>query len=94
MLVTVIEKEQLGQISLDYPRKWIVVYDIEDRTKYIIDEDGMFPLKSSWGMVYGVYDTSDEAFAVWNSLDSSYGRTFVQEGFDDRPQMEGLYELN
>lgn len=76
------EKIWLREVSMQHPKKWVVMTHLE------WDKEVM---NKKIGVVYKVFDTHAEALEIMRSLDESYGMVSIIEGFDDTPQIGGLF---
>ncbi|MCL2015997.1 MAG: hypothetical protein FWG68_07085 [Defluviitaleaceae bacterium] len=70
--------------SMKYPRKWIVMVNIDWGTDLQTQNKRM-------GDVYAVTDTPEEAGKIMNSLGDTMGETTVIDGDDDMIHVGGYY---
>jgi hypothetical protein len=72
------------EAKMKYPKQWIVMANLEDELN---------PYKT-YGDVYLVTPSKDEAYASAKLLGNSMGGTLVFEGFDDTQRfLGGLFEV-
>ncbi|MCL2087687.1 MAG: hypothetical protein FWH05_08870 [Oscillospiraceae bacterium] len=74
------ERLWYGEAKMKYPKKWIVMVNIEDEPK----------TNKGYGDIYLVTPNKKEAYDKAIALGNSMGRNMVIEGFDDTPQIGGL----
>ena len=77
------ERLWTGDVQMKYPKQWIVMVNLEDEPK----------TNKTYGEVYLVTPNKDEAYNKAIALGDSMGRRMVVEGFDDTPQIGGLWSL-
>lgn len=69
------------EAMMKYPKQWIVMVNIIDDRK----------THKAMGEVYLVTPNQDEAYEKAIALGDSLGQKMVIEGFNDTPQIGGLY---
>ncbi|MCL2020413.1 MAG: hypothetical protein FWG70_11765 [Oscillospiraceae bacterium] len=72
-----------GEAVMKYPKQWIILVNMEDEPN----------TNKTFGDVYLVTPNEDEAYDKAIALGDSMGRRMVVEGFDDTPQIGGLWSL-
>ena len=77
------ERVWYGEAKMKYPKQWIILVNMEDEPK----------TNKTFGDVYLVTPDEDEAYDKAIALGDSMGRRMVVEGFDDTPQIGGLWSL-
>jgi hypothetical protein len=77
------ERMWSGDASMKYPKQWIVMVNIEDDPA----------TNKDIGDIYLVTPNKDEAYNQAIALGRSMGRRLVMEGFNDSPQIGGLWSL-
>ena len=77
------ERMWSGDASMKYPKQWIVMVNIEDDPA----------TNKDIGDIYLVTPNKDEAYNRAIALERSMGRRLVMEGFNDSPQIGGLWSL-
>jgi hypothetical protein len=78
------EKIFTGKAAMMYPKQWVVMVELEhENSPYAVS-----------GKVHLVTPNRDEAHNVLRSIRNSggYGDAMIVEGFDDTPQIGGLFE--
>jgi len=77
---TTTERLWTEDVMMKYPKQWIVMVNltIEPKNRYI-------------GEVYLITPDKKEAYAKAKALGDSMGKKTVFEGFNDTPQIGGLY---
>jgi len=78
-----LERMWSGDAEMKYQKQWIVMVNIEDEPK----------TNKTIGDIYLVTPNEDEAYAKAIALGDSMGRRLVTEGFNDTPQIGGLWSL-
>ena len=78
--MTSTEKIWTAEASMQYPKQWVVLVDIENDRK----------THKVMGVVHLVTPDKKEAYEKAKSLKGVMGKTMVIEGFDDTPQIGGL----
>ena len=68
------------EVSMKYPKQWIVLVNLSDEPK----------TNKTIGDVFLVTSSKKEAYSKAISLGDSMGKRMVVEGFDDTPQIGGL----
>ena len=87
-----VQRDFIGEISHKYPKKWIVVTNLGEETRHEILDDGKkIKLKYSVGDVYFVANSYDEAWDTFGRLGDKKNRAMVLEGFNDTPQIGGVF---
>lgn len=76
------EKVWTEEIKMQHPKKWILMTHLE------YDGSGKNVLI---GYVHVVCDAWEEAFEIEKSFGDTMGRTALFKGFDDTPQIGGLF---
>jgi hypothetical protein len=72
-----------GDAKMKYPKQWIVLVNISNESS-----------NRTIGDVYFVTSDKKEAYAIVKTLGQTMGDTMVVAGFDDTPQIGGLYACN
>ena len=72
-----------SDVMMMYPKQWVVMVQLEDQLK---------PLRTL-GTVHFVTDSEDEAYKTSKAVRESgdFGEVMVVEGWDDTPQIGGLW---
>jgi len=81
MSVNKMERVWVSEITMAYPRKFIIFVN----TDWADDGSGKM-----MGDFYDVKDTYEEALELEKSLEDSMAKISIFEGFDDSPQIGGL----
>jgi len=76
----IMERLWSGDAKMKYPKKWMVMVNV-------IMESG----SKAIGDVYLITDSKEEAYDKAMSLGDSMGGRLVFQGFDDTPQIGGLW---
>ncbi|MDR2167903.1 MAG: hypothetical protein LBE35_08670 [Clostridiales bacterium] len=79
------ERVWTQEVMMRYPKKWIVMVNV--------DWDGT-GRNMLFGSIYAIKDTWDEAFDLKKSLEGSMEKVSIVEGYNDMPQIGGLYICN
>lgn len=82
--MTKTEKMWIEEIAHEYPKQWILVVNMEfnkNTKKYV-------------GDVYYVTPGKHEAYERSRAIGDSMGNKMVVEGFNDKPQISGVYMWN
>ena len=82
--MTTTKKIWSGEATHLYPKQWIVFTEMEydpETHKHV-------------GIVYAVTPDKAEAYAIAKTLGDSRGKTGVMEGFNDKPYIGGLHDVN
>ena len=79
------EKLFTGDVKMMYPKKWIVMTDLEDRSNHY----------SVIGIVHYVSSDEEDARKVLREIinGDKPNRAMIIEGFNDTPQIGGLWNL-
>ena len=81
--MTATKKIWSGEVANQYPKQWVVFVEVEyapETHKYM-------------GIVHFVTSDKNEAYETERALGKSRGNTVVIEGFNDTPQIGGLWNI-